>query len=265
MPSNSENYVYLYRDSSGNPVYVGQGKNPARAISLNRREAFLEWLTVHKGKYKLEIIGPLDSPTMADAIETSIISACLPAPALKLFNIHPGRSRFQFRPFGVPAKYVERTATELSDIDLKSIVEKFGNILFVRINQVDFTDGPGRRGYDLANPPSDGEIRARIESWWQLANRLERWSSDPRSSPALLVGVTGGPKSQSVIGSALIDRKKWGQALKGKNGLITVPLKGLSLDAGKLRGVRIAPEVGLKFGSFRQQQFRIYGPQGLNI
>lgn len=262
MPTKSEYFVYLYRDAGGNPVYVGQGKSPNRAISTSRGKTFKGWLEANRGKFKLEVIGPLHTRALADAVESSIISACLPATALNMFNIHPGRSQYQFRPFGVPTKYADRTAIELGEKELKQLAKKLGNLLFVRINQTHFTDGPGRLGYDLANPPNNDQIRARIEAWWQLNNRLEAWSSSPSNSPAVLIGVTGGPKTQSVIASAAIAGNKWTQVEHGKRGLIKVPLKNKSLDHGDIRGCRIAPEVGLKFSRFERDLFRIYTPQG---
>ena len=263
MSEEKEFFVYLYRDQDGNPAYIGQGRHPLRAVSHRKNThntAFKKWLSAQKGQPKIEIIGPLGSKVMADAIESSIISACLPATALTIFNISPGRSKYQFRPFGVPEKYVERTTQFLTLSELKNLAKSEGDLMFVRINQKDFDDGPGRVGYDLANPPEDTQLRARIESWWQIARRLAEWTQDWKASPALLIAVTGAPGVQSVVASAKIDRANWADAEVIANGLAKIPIRGSTLEASHLRGRPKSLEVGLKFGSWRHQQFRIFTP-----
>src|SRR5450631_3353992 len=118
MAKSSEHFVYVYRDEEGNPVYFGQGKHAARAASHKKgthNEALERWLAT-KAHHSIEVIGPVGRKEMADALETALISACLPAQALrsKFFNQHKGRSEFRFRPFGVPSKYADRI-TELVD------------------------------------------------------------------------------------------------------------------------------------------------------
>jgi hypothetical protein len=202
---------------------------------------------------------------MADAIETALISACLPAQALKksFFNVHKGSNDYRFRPYGVPESYAARITETLALAELNVIQRKVkGTLMFVRINQKDFDDGPGRKGYDLASPPTDAEIRARIEAWWQVAARAETWAKNPASSPALLIGVTGLPGAQTIIASAKVDRSQWLVAERGPKGLMKMPLTLGSLDEERLRGRPIDASIALKFNSFRAAQFRILGPKG---
>lgn len=266
MDKVSEYFVYLYRDASGNPVYVGQGKHAERATvheSKSHNPRLRDWLTAQKREATLEVIGPLHSKEMANAIETAVISACLPSSALKkiFFNVHKGESAHRFRPFGVPSEFAGRTVHPVKKVELMALSEKFGRVLFVRINQLDF-EADGRLGYDLASPPSDEDIRPRIDRWWQLSSRVSKWATSPSTSPGLLLAVTGGPSAQSIIASALIDTKEWGSAEQGAGGLLRIPLKESSLDAEKLRGRPIPKEFGLRFGPWRQQQFRLFSPTG---
>lgn len=267
MEANYQHFVYVYRDKTGNPVYFGQGKRATRPASHKKGShniSFDRWLKSQGGHHKVEVIGPLGSKDMADAIETALISACIPALALQptFFNLHKGRSVFRFRPFGMPDKYADRTVETLGKQELAGLCRAHGPIMFVRINQEEFNDGPGRVGYNLATPPSDAEIKARVEAWWQVKNRVPTWTLQRESSPALLIGVTGGPGTQLVIGSAWVDRSRWSLAQTEKNGLLKVPLSGASLDAARLRGRPIALEVGLIFNSFRHSQFRILTVDG---
>ncbi len=255
-------FVYLYRDSSGNPVYVGQGKEANRATShkvATHNDNFGAWLRNHKNNCRVEIIGPLEDKTLADAVETAVISALSPMrrrAGSNFFNVSEGRSSFRFRSFGVPDKYADRIANPIGGTELKKISRQQGTLMFVRINQIGFEDG--RVGYDLAVPPSDPEIRERIERWWQVKKKVPDWVLKPTASPAILVAVTGAPGAQVVIASAFIDRRGWASAESGPYGVLKVPLqrKG-GLDAAGLRGRPIAEEVGLRFTSFRNGQFII--------
>ena len=270
MQSEKEHFVYIYRDKSGNPVYFGQGKHATRPTSHtgklgSHNKSFDAWLKSQAGQHKVEVIGPLGNKVMADAIETALISACLPAQALKksFFNVHKGNGDYRFRPYGVPDSYAARTTRTLNLSELDAIRRRVkGTLMFVRINQKDFDDGPGRKGYDLTSPPTDGEIRARIEAWWQVAAKTAAWAENPATSPALLLGVTGLPGAQTIIASARIHRRQWRTAERGPNGLLKIPLMPGNLDAERLRGRSIDASVDLRFNAFRAAQFRILGPQG---
>lgn len=275
MASESEHFVYVYRDKNGNPVYYGQGKRatrPGRHESGTHNALFDNWLKKQNGQHRVEIIGPLGSKDMANAIESALISACLPASALRktFFNVHPGSSIYRFRPYGVPKKYVERTTQVLNKRDLSVLCREHGPLMFVRINQADFAgdaDHPARRGYDLSSPPRDDEILARIEAWWQVASRVRDWHANPKSSPALLIGVTGGPGSQAIIASARIAKARWLTAETSPGGLLKIPLLSKSsadrsLDVAGLRGRPIAADAGLRFNSFRHSQYRILTQRG---
>ncbi len=259
-----EHFVYVYRDAQENPVYFGQGKGISRSVSHaggSHNGRFDEWLKAHVGQFRVEVIGPLGSRELADALETALISACMPAKALQraFFNISKGQSQYRFRPFGVPAEYAERTLNPLGTADLRALcVQVGGTLMFVRINQTNF-ETDGRLGYDPASPPSDEETLNRVDRWWQVASRVPQWAASPASSPALLIGVTGLPGAQYVIASIEVDRDGWSAAERWRDGLLRIPVQGLDLDAVGLRGRPIRQDVGLSFGSFRQRQFQIRG------
>ena len=261
-----EHFVYVYRDQNGNPVYFGQGKLAARAGSHRSRthNTKLKALLDAQGSaMSLEVIGPLGSKPLADAIETALISACKPAKALcDLCNEHKGPTIFRFRRFGVPDRYASRTTQLLELGELKKLARSRGPLMFVRINQKDIVADDPRRGYDLSSPPHDDEIRRRIEAWWQVAGRVDGWAADNTQSPAILIGVTGAPGSQMVIASAAVDRRAWRRTEVARGGLMKIPLKSKSLDEANLRGRPISPETGLRFNAFRQAQFQILNRSG---
>lgn len=253
-----EYFVYVYRNAKNqNPVYIGQGKNVSRSTQHqieSHNPEFDEWL--RENKYSIEIIGPLGTKELADRIETALISCLQPAQSSKLMNKHGGVSKYRFRPFGVPSKYVERTECIVELADFKKIRRSIGDIIFVINNGQDF--GDSRVGYDLLSPPTDDQIKQRIMKWWQLNLRKEHWNDSHQNSPGLLVGVFGAPGQQMIIGACEVDKNGWSDVEYSSGGLISIPLKNDFLDAFELRGKKISVEFGLKFGSFRHQQFRIF-------
>jgi hypothetical protein len=253
-------FVYLYRDKDGSPLYVGYGESPKRAIShINSTHSVQLEKKLVRGGYSLEIAGPFESPEVALAVETALISAMRTT-----CNIAGGQNRWRFRPLGVPLSRAERPQDEeLTFATLKKDASKANlfPILFVRINE-EYFDSDGRFGYDPSKPPRDKDILARIDRWWQLARRLDDWITNPTSSPGLLVGIYGPPGAQIVIGSVFIARESWSTA-ETCEGLIHVPTRGpADLDALELRGRRISREVGLRFGPFRQQVFILLKADG---
>jgi hypothetical protein len=73
-----------------------------------------------------------------------------------------------------------------------------------------------------------------------------------------------------VIASIKIDRHGWADAIASAdaNGLVRVPHAENdlgALDRYKVRGRRIDPEAGLKFGQFRHQSFIVYDNTGVVI
>ncbi|MDH6165524.1 hypothetical protein M2282_000652 [Variovorax boronicumulans] len=266
MTTESFYFVYVYRDAQGCPVYFGQGKRAMRPGShfiKTHNKALEAWLEKHGQTARLEVVGPLGSKEMADAIETALISAYGPLKGGQpFFNEHGGKSIHRFRPWGVPNKFASRTVQPLDAKAMMRAVRDHGPLLFVRINQTSFDDAEERPGYDLAAPPPDEKIRARMECWWQLRSRLDGWVKSPSTSPKLLVAVTGGPGNQSIIASARINAGAWDNVPRIKSGLVQVPLRGKSIDAAGLRGRPIAKDVGLWFGSFRHQQYRILDSKG---
>ncbi len=203
---------------------------------------------------------------MADAVETALISVCKPAGALKdkFFNDHPGVGAFAFRPLGVPPELAARTTQPVGTEDLVKVAQEYGPLLFVRVNNkpaVNETEGVVP-GYDLANPPTDQQIAHRMREAWQLASRIPGLIANPDTSPALLVGVTGGPGTQTIIGCAPIDRGGWNEAKRIDGNLVIVPLAGTTIDVAELRGRPILRDAGLRFDRAKYAHFRLFGPKG---
>lgn len=260
----AEHFVYIYRDERGKPRYVGYGSFADRATSHSQRShnpVLAKFLATHR--YVVEIAGPYGSEAMGRAVETALISTLHPD-----INKDPGPSQWRFRPLGVPVKYGDRlTQPELVRRDFMA---KQGRhpvpILFVIVTDKDFTDedcGDGRPGYDIAAPPTDLEIRERVEKWWQVSKkRRDKWAANPNDSPGLLLGIHGRPGAQFVIASLLIDRKNWATAdIEG--GKIRIPLlEPGNLDAHGLRGRRIARSARIAFGNWAQQFYLILGRDG---
>jgi hypothetical protein len=245
-------FVYLYRDEQGRARYVGYGREAARASShlLESHNARLNQF-LEARKYKLEIAGPFESERMGRAVETALISALKPD-----LNIDPGQSRWRFRPFGIPLHYAERLAER--ELDRRDFLACQGanphDVLFVIISNQDFDDS--REGYNPERPLSDTKVKARMERWWQLGRHVLQWAQAPEQSPGLLVGISGSPGQQLVIGSVLIDRAAWHHVSREKGGLISIPLgEPFDLDAFSLRGRRVARSAGIRFGSFTSQQY----------
>jgi len=255
-----EHYVYIYRDRQDRIQYVGYGRytdRPSVHLVGSHNRGLDEFLAARQ--YRLEIAGPFGDAATGLAVETALISALRPE-----CNVAEGESRWRFRPLGVPLAYSERLLQPelLVEDFLTAQVEGPAPVLFVIVTSADFKDD-GRVGYDPADPPSDDDVRARVERWWQLQRFVPEWSADPECSPGLLVGVFGSPGRQLVIASLLIDRSGWTTAEVESGGLLRVPLKEpADLDAFSLRGRRIAAAAGLRFGGIPAQFFIRVGVDG---
>lgn len=260
-------FVYVYRDLDGNPVYFGQGigaERPGAHVAGSHNQAFKAWLAAHPDGYRVEVLGPLETSTMANAVETALISAC--KPSLKLartfFNDAEGVSRYRFRSWGVPSQYAERLSLPLGADELRAIARAMGPIMFVRITPKDFDEGDGRTGYDPANPSTDEQLAFRAEAWWQVSRRKRDWAEKPQLSPALLVAVSGAPRRQQVVASMAIDRSAWRNAESMPQGLLKIPVRRDNLDACALRGRPLEPGLDLRFGQFKQDQFKLFDSDG---
>ena len=255
-------YVYLYRDRNDRPRYVGYGAQSGRATSHlagSHNECLNRFLEARE--YRLEIAGPFECEREGRAVETALISALKPD-----LNVDPGQTRWRFRPLGVPLKFADRlVAPELRLQDFLACQgQESGPVLFVINTSVTFADS--RVGYDPASPPTDDQIRDRLERWWQLSKYRAAWASNPSSSPALLVGVFGSPGRQTVIAASRIDRNRWRDAenCPEGGGRLRVPLlEPVDLDAFGLRGRRISQDAGIRFGGIPSQFFLILHPDGL--
>jgi hypothetical protein len=261
-----QHFVYVYRDRAGNPAYFGQGAHasrPADHVVDRHNRAFGTWLAEQQGQHRVEMIGPLESKEMADAIETALVSACAPSTVLSrtLFNASPGVARFRFRRYGVPQELAERTARALERPDFDDLARRHGPLLFVRIDQVN-PDTEDPRGHGLAAAPDDAGIRRRLQGPWQLGKHLKAWAATPARSPVLLVGVSGPPEAQVVIASSFVDRTRWAATVADLRGLLEVPLVDHDIDALQLRGHSIAAEFRLRFERARAGHFRLFDTAG---
>jgi hypothetical protein len=258
-----QHFVYVYRDLDGNPIYFGQGfgaARPADHLGGSHNPEFAEWLSRNVGRYRLQVMGPLGSKQMADAVETALISACKPASDLKLMNVQPGVGKFMFRSYGVPEDLSSRIAEPLGHKELREVVRQFGPIMFVMVHQ---REHPLR--FDPARLPEDSVIRERIRGWWQLGKYRQQWIKDRNQSPGLLVGITGVGGSQIVIAAAKIDADGWPQSQRIDGNLYQVPLlPSDGLDAAGLRGRPIQSDFHLKFDRARYGHFRIFGSGGFS-
>lgn len=259
QPNLAEHFVYVYRGNEGNARYIGRGRLVNRATAHFHRshnpglKAFVD-----NQRFSLQIAGPFGTEAAACAVETALISTLHPD-----LNRNSGPSRWRFRHIGVPELYADRwTQRELfrrDFIDLQGT--RPTPVLFVTISDKDFPDG--RIGYSMAAPPTDSQVRKRVEKYWQLRKKVGEWAASPDGSPGLVLGIHGRPGAQFVIASMLIDRKEWARVRPGEGGLVRIPLLDPgNLDAHSLRGRRIARSAGLRFGNWRQQFYKVLGCDG---
>lgn len=260
--SDDEYFVYLYRHKDGRPMYVGYGKDPSRAlfhVSGSHNDSLNNFL--NSGEFDLSIAGPFGTEEMGRAIETALISTLRPE-----CNIAPGPSNWQFRPIGVPGKFVHRPGLPpMMREDLIQVMDQhsYSSILFVLLNDQAFDDG--RLGYDIANPPLDEVVYERMRKWWYVGRYVPGWVADNVTGPGLLVAVTGSFKHRLIAGCVEIDRAGWANAVWNEDAPLqfTVPVLAPSdLDACKLRGRRIAVEADLKFNTIWQEMFLLLNRDG---
>jgi len=91
----------------------------------------------------------------------------------------------------VPLKFADRSVeVPLARDELKRITGG-RPALFVLLTDKAFLDG--RVGMDLANPPTNDQIEARMVCWWQLNRFMDKWAEDPSLTPSILIGVSGRP------------------------------------------------------------------------
>lgn len=254
-------FVYIYRDLRGHVLYVGYGESAGRSASHqsgSHNSQLDEYLRT--SSFRAEIAGPFGSEETGRAVETALISALSPR-----FNVAQGATQHRFRPLGVPEEYADRVAMDALDKgDFLAIQSDTPRpVLFVRISSEVLSDG--RVGFDLAKPPADDEIVARLEKWWQLRKWVPEWIRNPDESPASLVGVHGKPGEQVVIAAMRIRRGAWSlddewTASKSK---VRVPIDRTGgLDRHKLRGRRIAKSAGIAFEWFPAGFFCILWTDG---
>lgn len=263
-PLNSQNYVYLYRDNSGNILYIGRGKDVDRSLSHTSSRAHNEDLASiikESNSFSIQVAGPFANPEIAAIVESALISALSATPSIKknLKNKVDGLSEGLFRPIGVPPEFASRAAeSPLLQNELKQLVDGRPVLLVYVTDKTLRYHDDDREGVDLAHPPSEAAIRNRMVKWWQLDCRMDEWKNNRKLIPAILVAVSGTPKHRIIVGSLEIDQNSalpWKQL--GRAGCSEVPVcDHRQLDFGEIRGRRLTPDL-VRFGSFRSQVFKI--------
>ncbi|MDP2357833.1 MAG: hypothetical protein Q8M31_17465 [Beijerinckiaceae bacterium] len=266
MDNQNEQYVYLYRDERGNPRYVGRGKNSVRSLAhgtLSGHNSDLDdWLKA--SKFSLEICGPFESEDICCTVESALISCLVQTPRLAndFFNKSLGVSKGQFRPAAVPAAFMDRPQEPaLTRSDFDRFIDDGLRFLFVYINASKFSDG--RKGYDIADIPSDDEIASRSEKYWQLSKKIEGWRSKQTHFPTHLVALSGPKERRFVVGCSEIIRNTSGCWVMLDNmfhaeGMVTVPIERKNLDALGMRGRHLSSSMPIAFNSFRHSVFQLY-------
>ena len=259
-------YVYLYRDVKGFPRYVGKATDLARSTShatpAAHNKGLHDW--IQEGEHTIEIIGPLENENMAAMIESALISCLVGTPTIEksLFNKIEGTSRGAFRPLYVPAEMNERmTEPAISRQDLEELQGAIGPLLFVFVGNKSIID---RKGFGALTLPSYTEVAERVEKYWQLQKRVREWSKHVERFPKALVALAGPAENRIVVACLEIeldDNQAWRASDTHPNGLMTVPIRKAredDLDFRGMRGRRISKDAGLKFNSFRHEQFKIF-------
>lgn len=255
-----QHYVYLVRDLDDRIRYVGYGRRPSRATAhLYRSHNPDLGRFLRTRPYKIEIAGPFRTEEVGRAVEAAMISVL----GTEFNEKHDGNPEWRFRPLGVPDLYAERLLQRpLQKADFAKRSQR-GPTLFVHIGEEAFDDG--RPGYNPALPPTDDEIRERIDRWWQLERYREVWARSHERSPHLLVAIHGAPGAQIVIAAARIDRSAWRRAetCPEGGGKISIPLSsGADLDAFAFRGRRVDAKAGLRFDGITAGFYIILYPSG---
>jgi len=125
MIDTNQHYVYLYRNKSGKPLYVGYGARAVHSAAHLTGHAHNKRLTqaLAGGKYLLEISSPFADEQRARAVETALISAYRHEPTL--CNINKGHDAWRFRSLGVPDEFVRRVDTApLGRGDLERLAQR---------------------------------------------------------------------------------------------------------------------------------------------
>lgn len=265
MLDTNQHYVYLYRNKSGKPLYVGYGARAVRSAAHLTEHAHNQQLTLAlaAGSYTLEIAGPFGDEQRARAVETALISSYRLEQTL--CNVNKGHDAWRFRSLGVPNAFVRRVdKSPLTRDEWGRLAQRAGGLVIVNINDCDL--GDGRPGDLLANVPTDSVLAQRIDRYWQLrGHALRQWVDQPENSPGLLIGVSGRGALRMVIASLRINRRGWGAAVAAAKppGLLIVPHDAAlgMLDCYQLRGRRIDP-AGLQFGRLRHELFIVMNGAG---
>lgn len=265
-------YVYLYRDSLTNDIrYVGVGTDRTSGkqrvedhLTRARATAFRSWLK--KSTPSIEVMR-CASRQEALAVEAGLISALWTPQsergATGLFNAVHGHHH-QFVPLGLDQSLRNRRyEPPLTRDDLAAM----GGVLAVIVSTKDFTE---RLGAAPRSNLKDCEVSARILGVWQIGSHITGWQQDRTSAPKLLIGVTGPVDRRWVWGSVRLTAKAIRDAERHSGGLYSFPLDKPSVDAGHLRGRRLAADaVGPRqddsgrrmFGGIRAQFFDVVEPR----
>jgi hypothetical protein len=203
-----EQFVYIFRDKRGNPIYVGRGRTSNRPFAHTSDRAHNDQLTAllkNISDYSIEISGPFGSERIAALVEGVVISAFNKTPALakRLQNKNGGNSQAHFRPIGVPSEFADQaTKVPLTKSDILNLTNG-KRALLVYVNEKNFSDG--RIGVNLVNPPSSEQIKERMVKWWQIGRSISKWKSNNEETPSILIAVSGTVHHRIVVGSLEIN------------------------------------------------------------
>jgi hypothetical protein len=158
----TKHFVYLYRDRSGRPIYVGYGHSAQRAIShrgASHNKELKGWLA--KDDFDLQLAGPYSSEQEAKAVEAALISSMQPR-----FNRTPGDGP-KFAPVGVPPHLWQRP--QMKPLTLGQIGKITGGALLVYLSPGErLRDGRQKfnAGFpdDVEQRPLAGQSRTKVRS-----------------------------------------------------------------------------------------------------
>jgi hypothetical protein len=242
------NFVYLYTNPKGQPMYVGYGSTAQRALSHrggSHNRELKAWLK--QQKFNLKIAGPYPTEREAKAVEAALISSMHPR-----FNLAPGDGP-KFLPVGVPADLWERPS--MAPLTLRELGVKGKGVLLVYLAPGDYLRD-GRRKFDPATP-SDKTAFRNIEKNWDISRLINIWRERPDLMPRTILGVHGKVDHRFIVGSLEIDRsrlcdyrnRRYADRWPGPRWRVPV-LDSTELDFCELRGRRVE---GVQFGQFSHQ------------
>jgi len=233
IPSSPEGkyFAYVYRDTSGRVKYAGYGTNATRAYPVGHNSRVVE----NGNEFEVLIVGPYRDKEEALNVEAALISAHdSDSTYSSEWNQMHGNG-LKFRHLGVPSEFGSRRSQPAMTI--KEIGLTTGGALIV----LSSLETQLKSGHEKLTPRSfaDDVVLNNIREYWYVKKFLQTWVADPNTSPKVLVGVQGPPKSRIIIGSVDIDIDGWKTTPVAKHdpSVHRIPILNTpNLDARELRG-----------------------------